>query len=164
MEAIIIKILGLAGLEIELIFLTGSVLLLLIIMIAYFRRVMDLLSSPRVVYQKSDQIRKWVEESDMVYEKLFKALEERKEIANQLIAKLDLKIEALRSMMASVDHKMIPIAEEVPGHEEEDEVLTLAEAGKDFSEISRQTGLSIGEVQFILNLKRCQESSPFKIA
>jgi len=146
-----------------LIFLAGSVLLSLVIMVAYFRRVTAFLKAPRPVYKNSGQIRKWVEESEIICEELSKTLEERKDIANRLIEQLDAKIETLRSMMAGMDRKMIPIAEEIPREEREVEVMELAEEGRDFSEIARQTGLSIGEVHLIMNLKRCQESSPLKI-
>lgn len=154
----------LINLEMGLILLTGSILLLLLFMIAYFRRVMGLLRSPGPVYKDSDQIRKWVEESEIVYEKLLKTLEERKEIADRLIAQLDVKIETLRSMMAGMDREAIPIVEEIPDNEEEVEVLKMAEEGREFSEISKQTGLSIGEIRLIMNLRRCQDASSFKIA
>jgi hypothetical protein len=152
------------GLEMGLIFLTGSVLLLLIIMVAYFRRVMAFLKGPKPVYKNPEQIREWVEESENVFKQLSETLEQRKEIANRLIAQLDLKIGALRSMMAEAERVMIPIAEEVGGKEKEAEVLEMAEGGQDFLEIARQTGLSVGEVQFIMNLKKCQQVFPFKIA
>lgn len=164
MEIIVGRFLHFTGLEVGLIFLTGSVLLSLTIMIAYFRRVMGLLGGSGPAYSRPDQVRKWVEESEIVYEKLLKTLEERKEIANRLIAQLDLKIETLRSLMAGIDREAIPIAEEVSVKEEEVEVVKMAEEGRAFSEISKQTGLSIGEVQFIMNLRRYQESSPLKIA
>ncbi len=152
METGTIGFLNVTGLEAGLILLTGSVLLSLIIMVAYFRQVMAFLRGPRPVYKNSDQIREWVEESEIVYEKLSKTLEERKEIANRLIAQLDVKIETLRSMMAGMDREMVPIAEEITGKEQEVEVMEMAEGGRDFSEIAGQTGLSIGEVQLIMNL------------
>jgi DNA-binding transcriptional MerR regulator len=163
METGTVSFLNLTGIEAGLILLTGSVLLSLIIMVTYFRRVMAFLRGPRPVYKNSDQIRKWVEESEIVYEKLSKTLEERKEITNRLIEQLDAKIEALRSVMAGMDREMIPIAEEITGKEREVEITEMTEGGRDFSEIARQTGFSIGEVQLIMNLKRCQESSPLKI-
>jgi uncharacterized protein YerC len=163
METGTVSFLNLTGLEAGLILLAGSGLLSLIIMITYFRRVMAFLGGLKPVYKNSGQIREWVEESEVICEKLSKTLEERKDIANRLIEQLDAKIETLRSMMAGMDREMIPIAEEIPGKEEEVEVVKMAEEGRDFSEISRQTGFSIGEVQLIMNLKRCQESSPLKI-
>ncbi|MBM4339157.1 MAG: hypothetical protein FJ110_06410 [Deltaproteobacteria bacterium] len=164
METGMVGLLNLTGIEMGLILLAGCILLSLIIMIAYFRKVMALLKGPRPVYKDSDHIKEWVQESEAIYEKLLKALEERKEIANRLITQLDTRIETLRSMSIGIDRETVPIAEEIPGHQREGEVMMMAEEGRDFSEISKQTGLSVGEIQLIINLKRCQGSSPFKIA
>ncbi len=142
--------------------LSGSVLLLLIVMVLYFRRMMALLRKSEPLERRSHDLRQWVEESERIYEKLSQALEERKEIASRLIAQLDARIEALRSMMAEVDPRGMPVAEEVASKKTEEEVLEMAEEGREVSEIARQTGLSIGAVQFIMNLKRWQESSPSK--
>ncbi len=142
--------------------LSGSVFLLLIVMVLYFRRMTELLRRSGPLEKRSDDLRQWVEESERIYEKLSQALEERKEIASRLIAQLDARIEALRSMMAEVDRGEIPVAEEVASKKSEEEVLEMVEEGKEVSEIARQTGLSIGAVQFIMNLKRWQESSPSK--
>ncbi len=164
METWIIRFLNMTGLEAGFIVLTGSVLLSLMIMVAYFRRVMSLLKGPKPVEIRSEQLRRWVEESEIVFEKLSKTLDERKAIADRLIAQMDLKIERLRSMMAVLDRGTLPVAEEIAGKERETEVLEMAKGGRDLPEIAKQTGLSIGEIQLIMNLKRCQESSPFKIA
>lgn len=142
--------------------LTGSIFLLLLVVVTYFRKIMALLKGSGPLEKRSDDLRQWVEESERIYEKLSEALEERKEIASRLIAQLDARIETLRSMMAEVDRLGMPVAEEVASQKSEEEVLEMVEAGREVSEIARQTGLSIGAVQFIMNLKRWQESSPSK--
>ena len=162
METKIIPFLNSFYLDPGMALLAGSIFLLLITMIVYFRKMMGLLNSPKINDMDSNQIRKWAEESEILLEKLSCMLEERKEIANRLIAELDRKIETLRSMKAEVDRKSLPIAEEIPGHQREGRVVEMAQEGQRLTEIARQTGLSVGEIQFIMNLRKCQESSPLK--
>lgn len=140
--------------------LAGSVILLLIIMVAYFKRVVNLLKGPS--FRTPDQIKQWVQESEVLCEKLSQMLQERKEIAHRLIAEFDLKIETLRTLMAEMDRKH-PLPETgIPRRPQEEGVVKMAEQGLPFLEIARQTGLSVGEIQFIMNLRKCQTTAPSK--
>ncbi len=140
--------------------LAGSVILLLVVMVAYFKRVVNLLKSPSP--RRPDQIRQWVQESEILCERLSQMLEERKEIARRLIAEFDLKIETLRAMMAEMDRKHLSSATELPRTQPEEGVVKMAEQGLPLLEIARQTGLSVGEIQFIMNLRKCQTSASSK--
>lgn len=140
--------------------LAGSVILLLIVMVAYFKRVVNLLKGPS--YSTPDHVKQWVQESEVLCERLSQMLEERKEIANRLIAAFDLKIETLRTLMAEMDQKhSLPVTESQRKQQEEG-VVKMAEQGLPYLEIARQTGLSVGEIQFIMNLRKCQTPSSSK--
>lgn len=159
MDAIIATFLNLTGIELALTFLAGSILLLLVVMVAYFRRMTASLAGGRAKHPKTEQLEDWVRESEIICDRLSKALEERKEIAHRLIAQLDARIETLRSMTVGMDRDEGAIVSESAGEDQELQILKMLDGGKDLQEVARQTGLSIGEVQFILNLKRYQESS-----
>lgn len=163
METMIASFLNLTRIELALMLLAGSILLLLVIMVAYFRRMMTFLRGNREVDRNLEKMKQWVRESEIICNNLSKTLEERKEIAHHLIAQLDAKIEALRSMTVGMDRDGGPIVSESAGESRELQILKMLERGKDLREVARHTGLSIGEVQFILNLKRYQESSSPKI-
>lgn len=154
---------NLTGMEAGMILLGVSLLVSILIMVVYFRRLFAFLRGAGQLPKNCNQINEWVVESDIAFEKLSKTLEERKEIAKELIAQLDAKIEKLRSMTMALDREMVPVAEEVSGQGLEWEVMKMAEEGRGCSEIARQTGLSIGEIQLIIHLKRCQETSAFKV-
>ncbi len=148
------------SLDLGVTFLAGNLFLMLLIMVAYFKRVMNLLKSPS--YKTFDQIKQSVQESEILFERLSKMLEERKEIANRLIAELDLRIEMLRAMKGEAERRNLPMVEEIPRKEQEEWAVKMAEQGQPYLEIARQTGLSVGEIQFLMNLRKCHTSAPPK--
>ncbi|MCX8117518.1 MAG: hypothetical protein N3G78_06285 [Desulfobacterota bacterium] len=151
-----------SSLESGYLLLTGSIFLLIVAMVVYFRKILALLRPAGTAGRNPEGLAQWVQESERLYEELSKVLEERKKIAEGLIAQLDERIEALRAMKIDLDRYDRPIAEEVSPKESEEEVLKMAQEGKDYSEIAKETGLSVGAIQFIMNLRRYEEASPFK--
>ncbi len=149
--------------RIDLILLVGGLLTMMIIMLTYFRRMMGALRDSRPMDWNPYRIRKWVEESEAICEKLSEMIEERKQIADRLIAHLDERIQTLCSMISSLDQVNLPIVEEVYGEEQAGRIQKMAEEGQKFSDIAKQTGRTIGEIELMMNLKKSQESSPFKI-
>lgn len=151
-----------SSLEPGFVLLSVSIFMLLMIMVIYFRRVMSLLRPSSWPGRSPMEMIQWVQEAEQLYEGLSKIIEERREIAERLIGQLDARIEALRSMQKDLDRFEAPIAEEVSPKGSEDEILRMAREGKDFSEIAQETGLSVGAVRFIMNLKRYEESPSFQ--
>ncbi len=159
MEAINLAIIG-AG-EIERLFLPGSILLIFIVMIGYFRRIMSALKDPRPGAHPREA-RVLIEESEAIYGRLEKTIAERKAIAERLIAQLDTKIKILQANLERID-RSLPLLE----GEKEDGIVPAsprqARTERNPTEIAKETGLSLGEIELMMNLKRFQHSAPLKV-
>ncbi len=158
----IINLLGLKQIEINTVFLLGSYIFILFVMIAYFRRVITILKGLKIINQDHENLKRWIDESEAIYTKLIETLQERRTIAEQLISQLDLRINTLKSNLQRLEDKNTPIIEEYKDKGVESQVILKAKRGLNLSEIAKETGLSIGEIELILNLKKSQIGSSLK--
>ncbi len=148
--------LNLTNVELGLIFVGGSVLFCFFALLLYLRRTIPRWLGKRSPALDSDRTREWVRESDAICQNLSKNLEEKKAIANRLIAQLDERIRSLQVLAnGSGEREILPHDGIKKGVDAE--VCALSNAGYDVPEIARSLRLPKGQVELILDLKRyCQ--------
>jgi hypothetical protein len=148
--------LNLTNVELGLILVGGSVLFCFLALFLYLRRTLPRGLGTRSPVLNSDRMREWVRESNAICQNLSKNLDEKKAIANRLIAQLDERIRSLQVLANGSWEKEIPPPEGIKKGVDE-EVCALSKAGYDVPEIARSLRLPKGQVELILDLKRyCQ--------
>jgi len=105
-----------------------------------------------------DKLKEWVEESEGLCEHLSKNLQEKKRITKRLIEQLDGKIQNLNQLLDKSNKKESAHSKDGKAKSLYPQILEMANAGCDVSQISRWLSLSQGEVQLILNLKNMADS------
>jgi cell division protein YceG involved in septum cleavage len=150
------NLLNLSNVEMGLIMVEGSVLLSLFIILICFWRVLRQRRNEKPL-KDSYQMKKWVLESEVICKSLSRNLEEKKEIANQLILQLEKKIKSLDVMIKKIEGEISSLSE---GGKKKDltlRILEMAENGRDVSDIARDLHLSKGEVQLALDLEKYRQ-------
>lgn len=138
---------NLTNIEMGLIVMEGTIILSLFIILLCVRRVGNRVKGlPR---PSSESGKGWVREFGGLCQNLTTNLEEKREITLQLISQLDERIHTLRSLLKKMDEKSVS-----PKNGVDAEIARMAEAGLDITQIARKLGLSKGEVQLTLDLKR----------
>jgi DNA-binding NarL/FixJ family response regulator len=99
----------------------------------------------------SDQLKEWVQESEVICQDLSRNLEEKKEITKRLIAQLDERVQTLQTLLKKMD--------EEGAFPSQEKIVEMAEAGCGISEIARQLRLPQGEIQLTLDLQKYRQSS-----
>jgi hypothetical protein len=148
---------NLTNVEMGFIFVEISILLSVYLTYRYFKRITAHRVDKRHPLLDSNQLKKCLQESEAVCQGLSRNLKEKREIAQQLIEQLDAKIEILESLLKRADREGLSLSQGVKEKNLEAQILEMAEAGVDISDIARQLQISKGEVQLTLDLKRyCQ--------
>jgi len=98
-----------------------------------------------------------VQESEAIYQNLSKNLDEKREIADRLVVRLDEKIQALQILMGKTDQVFPSPCRREEKKDLHAQILEMAETGHDVSEIARQLRISKGEIQLALDLKRYRQ-------
>jgi hypothetical protein len=145
---------GLTSLESGLVIAEGITLLLLLLLVFYYKGVTRRVPHEHPSIWTSDQLRRWGKESETLCLDLSKTLEEKKAITKRLLEQLDEKIRSLNSSLEEIEEKRRSIG---AGEKEADlrgEVVKMVEAGYKFPEIARTLKVPKGEVQLILDLKQ----------
>ena len=151
------NLVNLTNVEMGLIFVEISILFSLCLTYHYFRRMTAPSAGEKHPLLDSNQLKKWLQESETVCQGLSTNLKEKREIAQQLIEQLDGKIEILKSLLQRAEEEGLSLSQGTKGKNLEAQILEMAEAGVDISDIARQFRISKGEVQLTLDLKRyCQ--------
>jgi hypothetical protein len=151
------NLMQLTNVEMGLIVVEVSILFSLCLMYRLLKRMRSQRVDEKHPHLDSNQLKTWLQESEAVCEGFSKNLKEKREIAQQLIGQLDRKIELLGSQLKKLDEGGISISQGIKGKNLEAQILQMAQAGVDISDIARQLKISKGEVQLTLDLKRyCQ--------
>jgi hypothetical protein len=146
---------NLTNMELGLILVEASIIGLAFVMLRYFRRNRNLLSNQRKNPILSDRLMDLSRESEAVCQSLADNLEEKKEIANRLMTRLDERIRTLQALLGNeAENSSLPQEKAKPL---DAEICKMAEAGYEVAEIARQLQLSKGEVQLTLDLKRFRQ-------
>jgi len=148
------NLMNLTNVEMALIIMEGSILFSLLIILFYLKRILAKASDKKYPLRDSNQWRESIQESEVICQNLSKNLQEKKEIGKRLVKQLDDKIQTLSSMMKKIDQKEGPPCEDTEKKDLKGQILEMAEAGCDISDIAQKLGLSRGEVQLALDLKR----------
>ena len=152
-----IQFMNFSNLENWLLITEGMNLVLLLLLVFFFRRALRKGRYKRPSIWTSDQLIKWARESEILCLSLSKNMQEKKEITKRLMEQLDEKLQSLNSKLAGIEEKRKSLPE---GFKEGDpywKVVKMVEAGYKFPEIVRSLKLPKGEVQLILDLKQyCQ--------
>jgi len=148
------NLINLTNVEMALILVEGSIFLSLLIIVCYLKRILAKQADRKYPFGDSDQWRESIQESEVICQNLSKNLQEKKEIGKRLVKQLDEKIQTLSSMMREIDQKDTPPSKEIEEKDLRGQILEMAEAGCDVSDIAQKLGLSKGEVQLALDLKR----------
>jgi len=101
-----------------------------------------------------DPQEQWLKESESLCLNFSKHLEEKREIGRRLMEQLDEKIRKIEGLLAQMDKRHDSLVRGLDEGDRQAQVLEMAEAGFDASEIARRSCLPKGEVQLILDLKR----------
>ena len=148
---------NLTNVEMGFIFVEISILFSVYLTYRYFKRITGHRVDEKHPLLDSDQLKKCLQESEALCQGLSRNLKEKREIVQQLIEQLDAKIEILESLLKRVDEEGLSLSQGVKEKNLEAQILEMAEAGVDISDIARQLQISKGEVQLTLDLKRyCQ--------
>jgi hypothetical protein len=148
--------LNLTNVELGLLLVGGCVLFSFSALFLYLRRAIPRWVGRRTSSVDSDQIKEWIQQSEAICQDLSKNLQEKKTIANRLLAQLDERIRTLHDMVNGPGEKGAAFPQENKKCMDA-EVCTLSKAGYDVSEIARSLRLPKGQVELILDLKRyCQ--------
>ena len=145
---------NLTSLENGLVIAEGITLLILLLLVFYFKGVIRRVKKDHPSFWTSDQLRRWGKESETLCLDLSKTLEEKKAITKRLLEQLDEKIRSLNSSLEEIEEKRRSIG---AGEKEADlhgKVVKMVEAGYKFPEIVRSLKVPKGEVQLILDLKQ----------
>jgi len=141
------NLMNLTNIEMGMVVVEGSIILSLFIVLLCVRRVGNRVKG--VPRPSNESVKGWVREFGGLCQNLGTNLEEKREITLQLISQLDERIHTLRSLLKKVDEKSVS-----PKNGVDAEIAKMAEAGLDITQIARKLGLSKGEVQLTLDLKR----------
>ena len=144
----------LTNMEMGLIMIEISVLLSLFIPLIYFRRNLNRWMGRWDPPVGSVRIREWAQESEIICRELSKNLEEKKEIIKRLMAQLDQKIQTLQISLKMAEEED-PLRHKVK--DPDSRIYEMADEGCDVPDIARLLGLSQGEVQLTLDLKRYRQ-------
>jgi hypothetical protein len=148
--------LNLTNVELGLMLVGGAVLFGFLALFLYLRRTLPKGLQKKPPALDSARLGEWVRESDAICQNLSKNLEEKRAIADRLIAQLDQRIRSLQVLgNGSSRPETLPAKES--RNEVDEDVCALSKAGYDVPEIARSLGLPKGQVELILDLKRyCQ--------
>jgi len=149
-----LNLLHLTNMEMGLIMIEISVLLSLFIPLIYIRRNLNRWMGRWGPPVESVRIREWAQESETLCRGLSNNLEEKKEIIKRLMAQLDQKIQTLQTMLKKVEEED-PLRHKVK--DPDSRIYEMADGGCDVPDIARRLGLSQGEVQLTLDLKRYRQ-------
>ena len=149
-----LNLLHLTNMEMGLIMIEISVLLSLFILLIYFRRNLNRWMGRWDPPVGSVRIREWAQESETICRELSKNLEEKKEIIKRLMAQLDQKIQTLQVSLKMAEEED-PLRHKVK--DPDSRIYEMADGGCDVPDIARRLGLSQGEVQLTLDLKRYRQ-------
>ena len=105
----------------------------------------------------SPSLGEWVQESEGICQTLSKNLDEKREIADRLVMRLDEKIQTLQILMEQMDQASPSSGRREEKKDLHTKILEMAETGFDVSEIARQLRISKGEIQLALDLKRYRQ-------
>ncbi len=141
------NLVSLTNVEMGMVVVEGSIILSLFILLLYIRRVGS--RGKVIAALGSEPIKGWVDELGGLCQNLEKNLEEKREITVRLISQLDERVLTLRSLLKRVDEKSLS-----PKNGVDAEIVRMSESGLDITQIARELGLSKGEVQLTLDLKR----------
>lgn len=150
------NLMNLTNVEMGLILVEGSILLSSLIVVIYLKRINARLARKTRPLLNSNSLKEWVHESDAICQSLSKNLEEKKEIAKQLIAQLDKKIQNLQNLLEDINERG-SLSHDGRKKDLDVQIFHLAEAGHDIPDIARRLQVSKGEVQLTLDLKRLHQ-------
>jgi len=151
------NLINLTNVEMGIIFVEISILFLLVLTHHHFKQMRAQRVEKRHPLLDSTQLKEWVVESEAICEELSRNLKEKREVAQQLIQQLNGKIQIIESLLKRIDEEGHPLSQGLKEKNVKAQILEMAEAGVDISEIARQLQISKGEVQLTLDLKRyCQ--------
>jgi hypothetical protein len=148
------NLLNLTNIEMGLVLIEGSLLL------AFFTLFISMRGMIRRSFNRnhpsldSNQFREWVRESDAICETLSKNLGEKKEIAHRLLNQLDERIQTLQILLKKIDKEANFLPRDGKGKDLDGQILEMAEAGYNVSDIAQRLHLPSGEVQLKLDLRR----------
>jgi hypothetical protein len=149
------NMMNLTNFEMGLIAVEGTLFLIFLFLVMFVRR--TLRQSADRPPASSHPSREWAQESERICESLSKNLEEKREIADRLVMRLDEKIQTLQFLIGKA-------GQESPGPvrgggkiDLHTQILEMAETGVDLVEIARRLQISKGEVQLALDLKRYRQ-------
>lgn len=153
----IANIMSLISNEMGFLILEVSIILLLLYLI-YLGRIIKRSMEKRYLLGDSHPIWKSFQEVEAICQNLSRNLEERKEIAKQLIIQMDERIERLHSMIEKIDEAEHFLSKGGKGKDLEGRILGMAETGCDVSDIARELQKSKGEIQLTLDLEKFRQS------
>ena len=145
---------NLTSLENGLAIAEGITLLILLLLVFYYKGAMRRAPREHPSTWTSDPLRRWGKETETLCLDLSKTLEEKKVITKRLLEQLDEKIHSLNSSLQEIEGKRRSIGAGEKGADLRGEVVKMVEAGYRFPEIARTLKVPKGEVQLILDLKQ----------
>ena len=149
--------LHLTGLEIGLIFLVIALALALVLS----KRASP---STKKEIQSLDMegLKEWVKESEAICESLSKNLQEKRKIVKRLITQMDGKIDQIHQLLQKVDEAVPIVSDEDKNKGLYPQIVEMANAGCQASQIARWLKVPEGEVQLVLDLKKFGHSEESK--
>jgi hypothetical protein len=148
---------NLTNIEMGLILMGGALILSLFIILICLRQILRQRKSEKRHLMDSHQMKKWVQESEVICQSLSRNLEEKKEIANRLVRQLEMKIESLDLMIKKIEGEISSLSEGAKKKDLTFRILEMTEDGRDVSDIARDLHLSKGEVQLALDLEKYRQ-------
>ena len=145
---------NLTSLENGLVMAEGITLIILLLLVFYFKGMMRRVDNDHSSFWISDPLRRWGKESETLCLDLSKTLEEKKAITQRLLEQLDEKIRSLNSSLEEIEEKRRSIGAGEKEANLQGKVVKMLEAGYKFPEIVRSLKVPKGEVQLILDLKQ----------
>lgn len=101
--------------------------------------------------------KEWAQESESICQSFSKHLEAKREMGKRLIEHLDEKMERLQALLTELEAKGHVLPKGGSQNDRYGQVLEMARAGLDASEIVKRSNLPRGEVELILGLNQyCQ--------
>jgi len=148
------NLLNLTNVEMGLMLIEGSLLLAFFILFISMKRTICRSFNRSHPSMDSNQFKEWIRESDAICGTLSKNLEEKKEIAHRLINQLDERIQTLQIFLKKIDKETGFLSRDGKSKDLDGQILEMAEAGYEVSDIAQRLHLPKGEVQLKLDLKR----------